>query len=319
MFRRPKFNIDDVAVAAPCPVSWEGMESIEGDERIRHCTLCRLNVYNLSDMTRKEVKELFQNSDEQLCIRLYRRQDGTIITRDCPVGRRLADACKRKMRATAAALLAFLHIIPAKASDSCDKESAQKTTEDQSAHITNSSESKPAGARWGIAPNYFTPEKQALPRAGGAWFKPNVWPKHVIPGQSTSARKAASKPIPKSNLANAITPTAFVDNLETHKPSDSQLKQSNREALDAFIEAQRAEATGFNIRAAERYQFAIYQFTSNPDLHDLGFRRQVARAYAAFLRKQKNPEMAAAVWEEFGTSNTSKTQSSRSLGVGRKN
>jgi len=294
MFRRPKFNIDDVAVAAPCPISWEGMESIEGDERIRHCTLCRLNVYNLSDMTRKEVKELFQNSDEQLCIRLYRRQDGTIITRDCPVGRRLVDACKRKMRAVAAALLAFLHIIPAKASDLSYKEYTESSAPSES--------------------------EERRPSAGGAaWFKPNVWPKQVIPGQSTSARKAASKPIPKSNLANAITPTAFVDNLETHKPSESLLKQSNREALDAFIEAQRAEATGFNIRAAERYQFAIYQFTRNPDLHDLGFRRQVARAYAAFLRKQKNPEMAAAVWEEFGTSNTSKTQSSRSLGIGRKN
>lgn len=32
MFGRPKFNVDDIAVAAPCPVSWESMESIEDHE-----------------------------------------------------------------------------------------------------------------------------------------------------------------------------------------------------------------------------------------------------------------------------------------------
>ena len=27
-----------------------------GDERVRHCTLCSLNVYNFAEMTRDEVE-----------------------------------------------------------------------------------------------------------------------------------------------------------------------------------------------------------------------------------------------------------------------
>jgi hypothetical protein len=59
-----------------------------GDDRVRHCDSCQLNVYNLSEMTRTEVESLILKTEGRLCGRIYRRTDGTVITRDCPVGLR---------------------------------------------------------------------------------------------------------------------------------------------------------------------------------------------------------------------------------------
>ena len=87
--------LDRVGVASPCDVSWEEMR---GDDRKRFCGRCRLNVYNLSAMTADEAAGLIQGAEGRLCVRLYRRQDGTMITRDCPVGLRGA-----RLRAAAAA------------------------------------------------------------------------------------------------------------------------------------------------------------------------------------------------------------------------
>jgi hypothetical protein len=84
-------TLDGIAVASPCTVDWEGMT---GDARVRHCGSCRLNVYNLSEMTRAEAESLVRNREGRLCVRFYRRADGTVITRDCPVGLR---AIRRRM------------------------------------------------------------------------------------------------------------------------------------------------------------------------------------------------------------------------------
>lgn len=60
-----------------------------GDDCVRRCSACRLNVYNLSGMTRGEAAELLHRTEGRLCVRFYRRKDGTVLTSDCPVGKRL--------------------------------------------------------------------------------------------------------------------------------------------------------------------------------------------------------------------------------------
>lgn len=70
-----------IRVAAPCPTTWEGMA---GDERVRHCSLCSLNVYNFAEMTRAEISELLMRTEGRVCGRLYRRADNTVLTKDCP-------------------------------------------------------------------------------------------------------------------------------------------------------------------------------------------------------------------------------------------
>ena len=75
--------LDKVQIASPCEMPWEQMR---GNERVRWCAQCGLSVYNLSDMTRTKAEELILRTEGRLCARFYRRDDGTTITKDCPVG-----------------------------------------------------------------------------------------------------------------------------------------------------------------------------------------------------------------------------------------
>ena len=52
----------------------------EGDDRRRFCAHCRLHVYNVAGMERAEANALLEN-DAKVCLRLYRRSDGTVITK----------------------------------------------------------------------------------------------------------------------------------------------------------------------------------------------------------------------------------------------
>lgn len=78
-----KFDVDKLRVASPCSIGWERMT---GDDRRRFCNLCNLNVYNISEMTSEEVRALIGKSEGRVCGRLYKRADGTVLTKDCPVG-----------------------------------------------------------------------------------------------------------------------------------------------------------------------------------------------------------------------------------------
>ena len=81
-----KFDINKLRIASPCPISWEVMK---GDDRARFCDSCQLNVFNVSEMTESEVRGLVSKfGKDRLCIKLYKRTDGTVLTRDCPVGLR---------------------------------------------------------------------------------------------------------------------------------------------------------------------------------------------------------------------------------------
>ncbi len=97
--------LDRVRVAAPCSADWKEMR---GDERVRFCERCSLNVYNLSAMTRREAERLVVRSEGRLCVRFYRRADGTTLTRNCPVGlRALKRRASRVASGAAAAAIGF--------------------------------------------------------------------------------------------------------------------------------------------------------------------------------------------------------------------
>src|SRR5262249_37791326 len=94
--------LSDIRIAAPCDATWERMA---GDERVRHCTLCDLNVYNFAKMTRDEVRELLARTEGRVCARLYRRADGTLLTSDCPSGFRALRGRISRLRDAAIAAL----------------------------------------------------------------------------------------------------------------------------------------------------------------------------------------------------------------------
>jgi hypothetical protein len=73
-----------------------------GDDRIRYCGKCRLNVYNLADMPRAEVEALVRSTEGRLCGRLYLRGDRTATAQNCR-GYRARQLLRRWL--TAAALL----------------------------------------------------------------------------------------------------------------------------------------------------------------------------------------------------------------------
>ena len=90
--RHNMFDVNKLQVAKPCHVGWETMS---GDERSRHCAQCQLNVYNIAGMTSADAQNLIETREGRICIRLVRRADGTVLTKDCSVG-------IRKYRARAA-------------------------------------------------------------------------------------------------------------------------------------------------------------------------------------------------------------------------
>jgi hypothetical protein len=57
-----------------------------GDARSRFCESCQLHVFNVAAMTADEATALIHEREGRLCVRLFRRADGTVLTSDCPVG-----------------------------------------------------------------------------------------------------------------------------------------------------------------------------------------------------------------------------------------
>jgi hypothetical protein len=96
--------LDHLRIAAPCSADWDQMFSFE-DKRVRFCSQCNLNVYNLSDMNRQEAEALINKTEGRLCVRFYRRADGSILTQNCPVGLR---AIKRRVSWAAQVVLGMV-------------------------------------------------------------------------------------------------------------------------------------------------------------------------------------------------------------------
>jgi hypothetical protein len=71
-------------VASPCTEKWELMA---GDARTRRCERCALNVFNVSELSEDEMFALFAKANGgRVCGRIFQRRDGTVVTKDCPVG-----------------------------------------------------------------------------------------------------------------------------------------------------------------------------------------------------------------------------------------
>jgi hypothetical protein len=103
-----KFDVQQLRIASPCYERWDNMK---GDERVRHCASCKLNVFNVREMTKAEVEDLVARTEGRLCLRLYKRWDGTVLTADCPVGVSRARVRLASALLTAAAFVGVL-VVP---------------------------------------------------------------------------------------------------------------------------------------------------------------------------------------------------------------
>ena len=95
--------LENVRIAAPCDANWAEME---GDADVRFCKHCSKSVFNLSMMSREEAESVLLVGDGQICLRLYRRDDGTVLTDDCPVGAAKQRFWRRATGLAAAGLIA---------------------------------------------------------------------------------------------------------------------------------------------------------------------------------------------------------------------
>ena len=168
-------------LATPCTADWDEMS---GDEKIRHCRQCDLNVYNVSAMTDEEVLEqmVMLTAGKKVCMSLYRRSDGTFITKDCPVGlRRLQERARHAAAWIAGGLSLLVSFasgswLPAAAQAACDwprkprwhsniqvTTASNKTTPTPAPGTAASPPAplRPQGWRGGVARPAFTEQERA--------------------------------------------------------------------------------------------------------------------------------------------------------------
>ena len=95
--------LSQLQIASPCPAKWEDMN---GDDKVRFCSQCQKNVFNISKMNAAEAENLVLQKEGHLCVRMFKRKDGTVLTQDCPVGLAKIKDKGRAMLQIAATLMA---------------------------------------------------------------------------------------------------------------------------------------------------------------------------------------------------------------------
>jgi len=78
-------SLPQIVIPVPCPADWNTMTRIDRAGRARFCARCERPVYDSASMTRGQLGDLIARHEGRRlpCVRLHRRPDGTIVTRDC--------------------------------------------------------------------------------------------------------------------------------------------------------------------------------------------------------------------------------------------
>lgn len=127
IFAKPDL-VSQAFIETPCEVSWDKMT---GNDSVRFCSQCSLNVYNIANLTDKEAQAVFAKGKAagRVCARLYRRPDGTIMTDNCPRAlRKIRDGSrwlKTKIVASITLVFSLFAPAPSNASDAENKGNAK--------------------------------------------------------------------------------------------------------------------------------------------------------------------------------------------------
>lgn len=230
--------LDRVVVAAPCPVSWDSME---GDERVRHCAICVRSVYNISDMSDQDAERFFEENGTTQCVRFFRRSDGKLMTDNCPVGLRAIRNRIRLIVGVAASFLAtFVSILP--------NARAQEPTKQ-----TVPSPKRPRPASWLEQLPLVKPSQNFSEAAGGIRAMPppdspanqSKPPKQVLIGPDECPGNP--KPEIRYEMGRMKAPV---------KKDDNSLQGDTR-AFDLYQKAKSSETAGNLLLAQTQYLSAI--------------------------------------------------------------
>ena len=114
----PKNFLNNITIPAPCTADWDSMI---GNDQVRFCEHCTLEVHNLSLLTRNQAQRLVARSKGRLCIRYHHDSTGRPIT--LPVRQKLRRIGRRVSRLAAGAFTATLSVTSAVAQDSANSQS----------------------------------------------------------------------------------------------------------------------------------------------------------------------------------------------------
>jgi carboxypeptidase family protein/ankyrin repeat protein len=109
----PKHFLNNLTIPSPCTEDWNSMT---GNDEVRFCKHCNLDVHNLSQMTRSQAQRLVGRSNGRLCVRYH--QDPTGRPLMLPVRQRLHRIGRRASRLAAGAFTATLSVTSAVAQNS---------------------------------------------------------------------------------------------------------------------------------------------------------------------------------------------------------
>jgi hypothetical protein len=258
--------IDNLYIAAPCTVSWDSMQ---GDDRKRLCSGCARDVFNISDMTRREADRFLEENGTSQCMIFYRRDDGTIMTDNCPVGlRKLRDRAKLILRAASSFLALALSWTAALAQPGCDRLGRK--------NVKKTSASVPSPGNVYISPE--RPSKppppgfqyQGNPAGGGMILVPAVKGEGKIIDTDGKV-KLQGEPISVRGRPAMVTPVTSPDKPVVKPVATTQVKLHAQEsvfidkkALESFKKGEQALASGQKSLAEFHFEKALNFFDKQP-------------------------------------------------------
>jgi hypothetical protein len=150
----PKNFLNNMTIPSPCTADWSSMI---GNEQVRFCEHCSLEVHNLSLMTRNQAERLVARSNGRLCVRYHYDPAGRPLT--LPARQKLHHISRRVSRIAAGAFSATLSITSAV---------AQNSTSSQTPNVDTATATQP-NTRWtarsSIAGKITDPNGALIPNA----------------------------------------------------------------------------------------------------------------------------------------------------------
>jgi hypothetical protein len=120
----PKHFLNNVTIPSPCSADWNSMI---GNDQVRFCEHCNLDVHNLSLMTRNQAQRLVARANGRLCVRYHYDSAGqplTLPVRQKLHRQKLHRIARRVSQVAAGAFTATLSITSAVAQQSENPQSA---------------------------------------------------------------------------------------------------------------------------------------------------------------------------------------------------
>ena len=119
----PKNFLNNMTIPSPCTADWSSMI---GNEQVRFCEHCSLEVHNLSRMTRNQAERLVARSNGRLCVRYH--YDPADRALNSTVPQKLHHISRRVSRIAAGAFSATLSITSAVAQNSTSSQTPNVAT-----------------------------------------------------------------------------------------------------------------------------------------------------------------------------------------------